>query len=148
MVATKQAYVSDLKQSVGVGVRAFTPTISAVQTGVILDVQAEVSKDLKHVTLTLKPQFSDPLPMETMPWPAAPPDRRDLTIQIPRVRLFTLETTTTVPNGRAVLFRMKGHDYPGPTTRPSEEIRYLLVRATVLKENEPPARLSLPPPQK
>jgi beta-lactamase regulating signal transducer with metallopeptidase domain len=144
LVATQQAYVSDLTMSVGAGGRAFTPTISIVQSGVIVDVQAEVSKDLKHVTLTLKPQFSDLLPFETAPWPKAPPDRSDLTIQVPHVRLFTLETTTTIPNDQAVLFRMKSHDYPGPTTRPTEE-RYLLVRATAFKEDESPARVSPSP---
>ena len=59
LVATQQAYVSNLTPAVGTGTSAFTPTISIVQTGVLLDVQATVSADRKYVTLTLRPQQSN-----------------------------------------------------------------------------------------
>lgn len=40
------------------GATAFTPQISIVNTGVILDVQATVSADRKYVTMTMRPQQS------------------------------------------------------------------------------------------
>ncbi len=59
LVATQTAYVSDLTPVVGSGAVAFDPTISTVQSGVKLDVQATVSSDRKYVTLTLQPQLAN-----------------------------------------------------------------------------------------
>src|SRR5204863_7176259 len=59
LVATSRAYVSDLNPVVGSNAVGFDPTISTVQSGVLLDVQATVSADRKYVTLTLRPQLSN-----------------------------------------------------------------------------------------
>ena len=58
LVATQQAYVADLTPVVGQRVAIFDPDIATVQSGALLDVQATVSSDRKYVTLTLRPQLS------------------------------------------------------------------------------------------
>jgi type II secretory pathway component GspD/PulD (secretin)/tetratricopeptide (TPR) repeat protein len=58
LVATQQAYVSDLTPVVAEGVGLFDPTIDVIESGVLLDVQATVSSDRKYVTLTLRPQLA------------------------------------------------------------------------------------------
>ena len=59
LVATTRAYVSDLTPVVGSNSVGFNPTISTVQSGVVLSVTATVSADRKYVTLVLTPQLSD-----------------------------------------------------------------------------------------
>ena len=61
LVATEQAYVSDLDAPASAPApAASSPTISIVQSGVLLDVQATVSADRKYVTLTLRPAALHP----------------------------------------------------------------------------------------
>lgn len=55
LVAVSQPYVSDLQPVVGTQAVAFDPTISTVNSGVMLQVQATVSADRKYVTMTLQP---------------------------------------------------------------------------------------------
>jgi general secretion pathway protein D len=55
LVAVQQPYVSDLQPVVGTQAVAFDPTISTVNSGVMLQVQATVSADRKYVTMTLQP---------------------------------------------------------------------------------------------
>ncbi|HEY8667959.1 MAG TPA: hypothetical protein VIL86_14945 [Tepidisphaeraceae bacterium] len=59
LVATQQAYVSDLEPVVGNNAVSFKPQVSIVESGALLDVQATVSSDRKYVTLTLRPQLSN-----------------------------------------------------------------------------------------
>ena len=65
LVATQKAYVSNLTAAVGTGVSSFTPTVSVVETGVLLDVSATVSADRKYVTLTLRPELSNLLDIQS-----------------------------------------------------------------------------------
>jgi type II secretory pathway component GspD/PulD (secretin)/tetratricopeptide (TPR) repeat protein len=57
-VSTEQAYVSDLTPIVGTQAVGYDPTISYVNSGVLLAVQATVSADRKYVTLTVRPTLS------------------------------------------------------------------------------------------
>jgi beta-lactamase regulating signal transducer with metallopeptidase domain len=149
VLATKQqAYVRDLHleaASSQTQPAAYKGDVDIVETGTLLDLSGEVGADFRHVTLTLKPQFSELLRLETAPWPKAPEGRSDLKITVPHVRVFAMDTTITVPEGQSILFRVSGREYPLPATQIAAETRYLLVKARVLREDEPPERLSLSP---
>lgn len=59
LVSRQIAYVSDLTPIVAQGAVGFDPTVSTIQSGVVLSVKAVVSADRKYVTLTLQPQLAN-----------------------------------------------------------------------------------------
>src|SRR5207247_4497944 len=75
LVATQRAYVSDLNAQVGTGVGIFDPTISVVDSAVVLDVAAPVSADRHYVTKTRRPTRA-PL-HQSVPLPFQPRATRD-----------------------------------------------------------------------
>ncbi len=122
LVATQRAYVSDLEPVTGTNSVAFNPTVSTVQSGVKLDVQATVSSDRKYVTLTLRPQLAtlvdlvnftfQQLPTGTTTG-GTPTDNNggiipnvtagNGTIQQPILQITQVSTTVTVPDGGTLL---------------------------------------------
>jgi type II secretory pathway component GspD/PulD (secretin) len=126
LVATQQAYVSNLTPAVGTGTSAFTPTISIVETGVLLDVQATVSADRKYVTLTLRPQQSNLLALQTFTFQGGNTaagngvgntviTAQSGTIQEPEVQLTEVRTTVSVPDGGTLL--LGGETVAGEVTK-------------------------------
>ena len=117
LVSTQQAYVSNLTASVGTGVSSFTPTISVVESGVELDVQATVSADRKYVTLTLRPQLSTLENLATFSFQSGASSSSTTTtggvinnggtpggqIQIPEIQITEVKTTVSVPDGGTLL---------------------------------------------
>src|SRR4029453_3343897 len=114
LVATTRAYVSDLQPSVGSSAVAFDPTISTVQSGVILDVAATVSADRKYVTLTLRPQLATLLQLAEFTFQVGAPatDTGGLfpstgtptgIIQQPEIQITEVRTTVSVPDGGTLL---------------------------------------------
>ena len=114
LVATTQAYVSDLTPVVGSNAVGFNPTISTVQSGVLLDVQATVSADRKYVTLTLRPQLSNllalvPFTITSLVTPVGTvvgnnnPTISTGTVQQPEVQITQVNTTVSVPDGGTLL---------------------------------------------
>ncbi len=121
LVATQKAYVSNLTAAVGTGVSSFTPTVSVVETGVLLDVSATVSADRKYVTLTLRPELSNLLDIENFTFQqggstipggtTASPivvggvtgQAPTGTIQVPEIQLTEVKTTVSVPDGGTLL---------------------------------------------
>src|SRR6185312_9409329 len=102
--------VSDLNPVVGQGALGFDPTISTVQSGVLLDVQATVSADRKYVTLTLRPQLSNLLSLvpfaiggsgviPTGNSAATQPFTSTGVIQQPEIQITEVRTTVSVPGG-------------------------------------------------
>jgi general secretion pathway protein D len=112
LVATTRAYVSDLQPVVGSNAVGFDPTISTVQSGVLLDVQATVSSDRKYVTLTLRPQLSNLLALVpfSIGGTTIIPDQASTQpfqgqgfIQQPEVQITEVRTTVSVPDGGTLL---------------------------------------------
>jgi general secretion pathway protein D len=119
LVATQQAYVSNLTPTVGTGVSGFTPTISIVQTGVLLYVEATVSADRKYVTLTLRPELSTLLALQSFTFQGAAEETTgtgvgtggtvvaaatpSATIQEPEIQITEVNTTVSVPDGGTLL---------------------------------------------
>jgi len=117
LVATQRAYVSDLNAQVGTGVGIFDPTISTVQSGVLLDVSATVSADRKYVTMTLRPQLAQLLNLANFVFQVGaaggPIDPSNPfignagvpsgVVQQPELQITEVRTTVSVPDGGTLL---------------------------------------------
>lgn len=129
LVATQQAYVSNLTANVGTGVATFAPTVSIIESGVILDVTATVSADRKYVTLTLRPQLSTLLDLKSFTFQTgsvgggvgvpgvgligtAVPSG---TIQEPELQITEVKTTVSIPDGGTLL--LGGQTIAGETQK-------------------------------
>jgi type II secretory pathway component GspD/PulD (secretin) len=115
-VTDQRTYISKLTQTVtpvsGTNVTGFTTEIdyesSTVTTGVLLDVEATISADRRYVTLTLRPQVSELVNMETVVFDSGGGDTSGqgsgfLEVQLPEVSLQEIQTTVSVPDGGTLL---------------------------------------------
>ena len=115
LVSREQAYISNLTPVVAQGIAAFTPTVSTVQSGVLLDVAATVSADRKYVTLTLRPTLSNLVSLATFPVTGfgtgattttggvVTPTTITAEIQEPIIDITQVRTTVSVPDGGTLL---------------------------------------------
>jgi type II secretory pathway component GspD/PulD (secretin) len=116
VVSTQTAYVSDLEPIVGTRSVGFDPTISIIESGILLDVQGTVSADRKYVTLTLRPTLSRLAALTTFTVQSAAQVTGDddddtpvqsgiatATVQQPIVERTLVRTTVTVPDGGTLL---------------------------------------------
>lgn len=130
LVSTQQAYVSNLVASVGTGVSAFTPQISIIDSGVLLDVTATVSADRKYVTLTLRPQLATLLDLKSFNFQSGAAGGGGIgipglgtigggtpggTIQEPEIQITEVKTTVSVPDGGTLL--LGGQSIAGETEK-------------------------------
>jgi len=128
LVTVQRAYISNLTPIVSTGISSFAPTVSYVQNGVVLDVQATVSADRKYVTLTLRPQLSTLIDLLNFQFQSgatvvsnngtgigttsvAPSG----TIQEPEIQITEVNTTVSVPDGGTLL--LGGQTLAGETER-------------------------------
>jgi Flp pilus assembly secretin CpaC/uncharacterized membrane protein YgcG len=114
LVSTETAYVSNLTPVVGNGAAGFAPTISIVQSGVVLDVTATISADRKYVTLTLRPTLSTLQALLSFPVALATAGGTGIngggnaatvtsSIQEPEIEITSVRTSVSVPDGGTLL---------------------------------------------
>ena len=133
LVSIQRAYISNLTPVVSTGISSFAPTVSIVQSGVLLDVQATVSADRKYVTLTLRPQLATLLDLAAFTFQqgssaavgtggfggilgvAASGIAPSGTIQEPELQITEVKTTVSVPDGGTLL--LGGQTVAGETER-------------------------------
>jgi general secretion pathway protein D len=134
LVSTQRAYVSNLTPIVSTGISSFAPTVSVVQSGVLLDVQATVSADRKYVTLTLRPQLATLLDLAPFTFQTGASVTTGAgtggvgfsngfiggvapsgTIQEPELQITEVKTTVSVPDGGTLL--LGGQTVAGMTER-------------------------------
>jgi type II secretory pathway component GspD/PulD (secretin)/tetratricopeptide (TPR) repeat protein len=130
LVSTQQAYVSNLVPVVAAGSSGFQPQISVVQTGVLLNVQPTVSADRKYVTLTLTPQQSNLLALQTFSFQSGGSQGSTIingipvfdntgglgaSVQEPEIQLTEVKCTVSVPDGGTLL--LGGETVAGETTK-------------------------------
>jgi type II secretory pathway component GspD/PulD (secretin) len=130
LISTQRAYVSNLTPIVSTGISSFAPTVSIVQSGVLLDVQATVSADRKYVTLTLRPQLATLLDLASFTFQQGSSGTGGAggfgfgfvsgnapsgTIQEPELQITEVKTTVSVPDGGTLL--LGGQTVAGETER-------------------------------
>lgn len=114
LVARQISYVSDLTPIVGTNAFGFDPTIDVIQSGVVLDVAATVSADRKYVTLTLRPQLSRIIGIQSFPvfggnngddgtGGGGTPTTGVGFIQQPEIEITEVRTSVSVPDGGTLL---------------------------------------------
>lgn len=105
-VLTEQSYISDLTPVVAENVAAYDPTISAIYSGSVLDVQATVSSDRKFVTMTLRPSTANVVAYQTFLVQTAGPNTLtsgSASLSLPVLQRQVVKTTVTVPDGGTLL---------------------------------------------
>jgi type II secretory pathway component GspD/PulD (secretin) len=109
---TVQYFVAELTPIVGPGAVAYTPIVSAINSGVTLTVTPVVSADRRYVRLTLSPSFLTLNGFTTYSSGVAGVGGSGLggaaavitgTIQLPNITTNIITTTVTVPDGGTVL---------------------------------------------
>ena len=109
VVATQQAYVSDLEPVLAENAVGYDVTVSTILTGSALDVEATISADRRYVTLTVRPfvsilnGFSNYFTIVTDTDANDQPILGEGFVQLPNVTLQKLETTVSVPDGGTLL---------------------------------------------
>ncbi len=96
MVAEQRPYVADYDATGTV----YDPVITTIMTGAVLDVRPTVSHDRRYITLNLKPATADNLQFREYFIVGA---IADLLIMAPDIRLRSVRTTVTVPDGGTVM---------------------------------------------
>lgn len=143
MVATEQAYVSDIDVlQANDGSTAYDPQIGINTSGLLLDVQATASADRESVILHLRPQLRRLLKMQTV---TIDPKTKltsgeGVAVQVPLAESQAMNTTTSIPNGKVAVFSGFGSraaikeddDADADTTQPYRPV-YLLLKATIIE---------------
>lgn len=115
LVARQIAFVSDLEPVPDA--LSFDPTLSVVQSGVVLDVQGTISSDRRYVTMTVRPSLATLAtnPIRSIPIPLAGADLEIITtgdidvettqgfIEAPELELTQIRATVSVPDRGTLL---------------------------------------------
>lgn len=96
MVAEQRPYVADYDATGTV----YDPVITTILTGAVLDIRPTVSHDRRYITLNLKPATADNLRFRPYYIRGS---LADLLIMAPDIRLRSVRTTVTVPDGGTVM---------------------------------------------
>ena len=108
-VAQQIAFVSDLQPIPDSG--GFDPTLSVVQSGVVLDVEGTISADRRYVTMTLRPSLSTVVDIRTIAQTAAPvvdvnggiSPGTSAFIEAPQVEITQVRSTVSIPDRGTLL---------------------------------------------
>ncbi|MGP1272150.1 MAG: hypothetical protein ACTS22_02335 [Phycisphaerales bacterium] len=109
VVATQQAFVSQLAPVVATSAVGFTPTVSVVSEGVTLEIEGTVSSDRRYVTMNVQTGVSRIDGFAQQPVTAVAGGQlvssEDVQsfIQLPTVTVTRIQTTVTVPDQGTVL---------------------------------------------
>ncbi|MCF6227526.1 MAG: type II and III secretion system protein [Planctomycetes bacterium] len=95
-------YVSDFELNSATSAAIANPVIDTILDGMVLDVKPTVSNDRRFVTIEIQPTIAQLLlPIPTFTTTLGPTS--SVTLQIPEIKLQTVQTTVRVPDGGAVV---------------------------------------------
>ncbi len=114
---------SGQESAVGKDAGPLVPTVSSVQGGLLVDTQATASADHRQVITTLRASFADLSALRPVPVGGG------AQIEAPELALLQWRTTTTIPNGGAVLLTAAAPAKPGQNAMET----MLLLQATVVE---------------
>jgi hypothetical protein len=80
--------------------------------------------------VSLRPQLSNLLGMDTLPYDQSPPGQ-NLTIQRPRLHVSEIEVTASIPSGHTLLVSgLRGYAWIGRHDKPKREPQWILMLVT------------------
>ncbi|MBZ0135200.1 MAG: tetratricopeptide repeat protein [Planctomycetes bacterium] len=95
-------YVQDFELNSATSAAIANPVIDTILDGMVLDVKPTVSNDRRFITIEVQPTIAElALPIPTFTTTLGPTS--SVTIQIPEIKLQTVQTTVRVPDGGAVV---------------------------------------------
>ncbi|MCB9933037.1 MAG: tetratricopeptide repeat protein [Planctomycetes bacterium] len=95
-------YVQDFELNSATSAAIANPVIDTILDGMVLDVKPTVSNDRRFITIEVQPTVAElVLPIPTFTTTLGPTS--SVTIQIPEIKLQTVQTTVRVPDGGAVV---------------------------------------------
>jgi tetratricopeptide (TPR) repeat protein len=95
-------YVQDFELNSATSAAIANPVIDTILDGMVLDVKPTVSNDRRFITVEVQPTVAELLlPIPTFTTTLGPTS--SVTIQIPEIKLQTVQTTVRVPDGGAVV---------------------------------------------
>ncbi len=106
---TTQTYVRDFEPEIAQAAVIAQPELDNVRNGVMLDVRAVASADLRFITMELRPTVVELVPDEqgneirTEVVSLATQNSSDVSIQLPELRIQRLRTTATIPDGGTLM---------------------------------------------
>ncbi|MBX3473714.1 MAG: hypothetical protein KF754_04970 [Planctomycetes bacterium] len=101
-IVNQVPYIRDFDLQTAAGAAIANPVVDTILDGMVLDVKPTVSNDRRFVTIEVQPTVAElVLPIPTFTTTLGPTSA--VTIQIPEVRLQTVQTTVRVPDGGAVV---------------------------------------------
>ena len=111
LVATQQAYVSDLEPVVADNVAILDPIPGLIASGSVLDVEATISADRRYVTLTVRPTVANVIAFREFAvneTAGGGGEDEAVTVstgrfELPTMSVQRLETTVSVPDGGTLL---------------------------------------------
>ena len=96
IVSRNEAYVSGWESQIAEFAVSYTPEISYVQSGAMLDVEATVSADRRYVTMTVRPQVTALIQIDLVATIGG-------VVELPIISIQDLQTTVSVPDGGTLL---------------------------------------------
>jgi tetratricopeptide (TPR) repeat protein len=95
-------YIQDFELQTATTAAIANPVIDTILDGMVLDVKPTVSNDRRFITIEVQPTVAElALPIPTFTTTLGPTSA--VTIQIPEIKLQTVQTTVRVPDGGAVV---------------------------------------------
>lgn len=95
-------YIQDFEIGTATSAAIANPVVDTILDGMVLDVKPTVSNDRRFITIEVQPTVAElVLPIPTFTTTLGPTS--SVTIQIPEIKLQTVQTTVRVPDGGAVV---------------------------------------------
>lgn len=97
------SYVKDFEVEVAQAAYIADPIVDVLQDGIVLDVKPTIMRDRRYITLEMRPtvaELQQPIPTFTTSLAGA---TLAVTLQLPQLRVRTVNTTVRVPDGGTVL---------------------------------------------
>jgi hypothetical protein len=131
LTATQRAFVAAITPDL-------KPQVKTIESGVVLDARATPTPDGRFVALAGQVRHCVLHAMADAPAPNAPPNRKDLVIQVPDYETQTVRANAVLPDGGWVLFGATESIRPNaPDAKAGAVIEprptYAVLRATVIR---------------
>ncbi|MBX3460980.1 MAG: hypothetical protein KF696_13610 [Planctomycetes bacterium] len=101
-VVNQVPYIRDFELNAATSAAIANPVVDTILDGMVLDVKPTISNDRRFVTIEVQPTVAELLlPIPTFTTTLGPTST--VTLQLPEIRLQTVQTTVRVPDGGAVV---------------------------------------------